>query len=132
MDQSNWIQCCQQLPTAATFFWKELCCAGAMTRRWAPSTRNRLRRNAASIMRDLIWIKCDMTMRQNWNKWGQLVDYCCILIANEKARLWKCSVFGFATTLFYVNVVFKFTRLSLKVQYYTQNIIQLFYYTVRH
>jgi len=30
-----------------------LCCLGAMTRRWAPPTRYALRRNTASIMKDL-------------------------------------------------------------------------------
>ena len=33
----------------------KLCCPGAMTRRWAPTTRYTLRRNTASIMKDLIW-----------------------------------------------------------------------------
>ena len=36
------------------FLRKELCCPGAMTRRWAPPTRYTLRRNPASIMKDLI------------------------------------------------------------------------------
>ena len=53
--RSNQTQCCQRLATAATFLRKELCCPGAMTRRWAPPTRYTLRRNAASIMKDLIW-----------------------------------------------------------------------------
>ena len=35
--------------TAATFLRKELCCPGAMTRRWAPQTRYTLRRTTASI-----------------------------------------------------------------------------------
>ena len=33
---------------------KELCCPGAMTRRWAPQTRYKLRRSTASIMKDFI------------------------------------------------------------------------------
>ena len=45
----------QRLATAATFLRKELCCPGAMTRRWAPPTRYTLRRYAASIIKDLIW-----------------------------------------------------------------------------
>ena len=43
-----------QIATAATFLRMELCCPGAMTRRWAPPTRYTLRRIAASIMKDLI------------------------------------------------------------------------------
>ena len=42
---------------AATFLRKELCCPGAMTRRWAPPTRYTLRRNPASIIKDLIWFE---------------------------------------------------------------------------
>ena len=42
------------LATAATFLRKELCCLGAMTPRWVPRTRYTLRRDAASIMKDLI------------------------------------------------------------------------------
>ena len=45
------------LPTArqrCDILRKELCCPGAMTRRWAPPTRYMLRRNTASIMKDLI------------------------------------------------------------------------------
>ena len=47
-------QCCQRLATAATFLGKELCCQGAMTRKWVPQTRYTLRRNTASIIKDLI------------------------------------------------------------------------------
>ena len=52
--QSNRTQCCQWLATAATFLQKKLCCSGAMTQRWAPQTHYTLRRNRASIMKDLI------------------------------------------------------------------------------
>ena len=45
----------QRLATAATFLQKKLCCPGAMTRRWAPTTRYTLWRYAASIIKDLIW-----------------------------------------------------------------------------
>ena len=41
---------------AATFFRRKLCCPDAMTLRWAPPTRYILRRNTASIMKDLILI----------------------------------------------------------------------------
>ena len=41
--------------TAATFLRKELCCPGAMTRRWAPQTRYTLQRYTESIMKDLIF-----------------------------------------------------------------------------
>ena len=34
---------------------KRECCMGSMTRRWAPLTRYTLRRNTASITKDLIW-----------------------------------------------------------------------------
>ena len=46
----------QQLATAATFLWEDMCCPGAMTQRCAPLTRYTLWRNTASIMEDLIWI----------------------------------------------------------------------------
>ena len=60
--RSNPTQCCQQLATAATFLRKELCYPGAMTRRWAPPTRYTLRRNTASIMKDLIWFDLRSTI----------------------------------------------------------------------
>ena len=47
-------QRCQRLATAATFLRKELCRPGAMMRRWAQPTRYTLRRNPASITKDLI------------------------------------------------------------------------------
>ena len=47
-------QCCQWLATAAAFLRKELCCLGAMMRRWAPPTRYMPRRITASIMKDMI------------------------------------------------------------------------------
>ena len=37
LGRSNRTQCCQRLVTAAAFLRKELCCLGAMTRRWAPA-----------------------------------------------------------------------------------------------
>ena len=49
-------QYCQRLATAATFFQKEKCCLGAMTRRWAPQTRYMLQRNTASLKKNLILI----------------------------------------------------------------------------
>ena len=52
--RSNRTQCCLRLATVATFLRMELCCPGAMTRRWAPPTRYTFRRNTASIMKDLI------------------------------------------------------------------------------
>ena len=45
---------CQLLATASTFLLKNLCCPGAMMRKWAPPTCYTLRRNTASIMKDLI------------------------------------------------------------------------------
>ena len=54
--RSNRTQCCQRFATAAKFLPKELCCPGAMTGRWAPLTRYMLRRNAASIIKDWIWL----------------------------------------------------------------------------
>ena len=42
-------------PSLRHFFEKS--CAGAMTRRWVPLTRYTLRRNTASIMKDLIWFE---------------------------------------------------------------------------
>ena len=43
-----------RLATVATF-QTNLCCQGAMTRRWAPQTRYTLRRITASIIQELIW-----------------------------------------------------------------------------
>ena len=40
--------------TAATFFRKSLLPAGAMMRKWGTQTRHTLRRNTASIIKDLI------------------------------------------------------------------------------
>ena len=54
---SNRTRCCQRLATDVTFLQKELCCPGAMTRGWAQHTRNTLRRNTTSIMKDLIDIE---------------------------------------------------------------------------
>ena len=54
--RSNQTHCCQRLATAATFLQKKLRNPGAMTWRWAPPTRYTLRRNTASIMKDLILI----------------------------------------------------------------------------
>ena len=51
--RSNRTQCCQRLATAATFLQKELCCPGAMMRRWAPPTRYTLQRITASIMKEM-------------------------------------------------------------------------------
>ena len=58
LSQTNWTKCCKRLATVATFLQKKLCYPGAMTRRWTPQTRYTLRRNTASIMKDLIvsWI----------------------------------------------------------------------------
>ena len=39
-------------PPLLTFLQKELCCPGAMTRRWASQIRYTLRSNTASIMAD--------------------------------------------------------------------------------
>ena len=52
--RSNRTQCRQRLAIVATLLRKELCCLGAMTRRWAPPTRYTLWRNAASKIKDLI------------------------------------------------------------------------------
>ena len=57
LGRSNRTQCCQGLATAATLLRKKLCCPGAMTRRWASQTRYTLRRNSASIIKDLISFK---------------------------------------------------------------------------
>ena len=54
---SNRTECCQQLATAATFLRKELCCTGAMTRRWGSQPRYTFRRNTTSIMKDMIWFE---------------------------------------------------------------------------
>ena len=55
--RSNRTQCCQRLATVATFLQMKLCCPDTMTRKWAPPTRYTLRRNAASMMKDLIRVK---------------------------------------------------------------------------
>ena len=47
-------QCYHRLATAAAFRQKKLCCPGSMTQRCATPTDYTLRRNAASIMKDLI------------------------------------------------------------------------------
>ena len=64
--RSNRTQCCQWLAYAAIFLRRKLCCPGAMTRRWAPSTRFTLRRNTTSIMKDLIrchhWLRRDQSV----------------------------------------------------------------------
>ena len=46
----------QRLATAATHLGNELCCPGAMRRRWVTPTRHTLRRITASIIKDLICI----------------------------------------------------------------------------
>ena len=52
LGKSNRTQYCQRLATAATLR-KKLCCPGAMTWRWAPTTRYTLRRITPRIMKDL-------------------------------------------------------------------------------
>ena len=75
--RSNWTQCCQRLAAALTFFRKELCCPGAMTRRLAPKTPYTLWRNTASIIKDLILI--------------YLVIFCLILL--QSCKYFQCFSF---------------------------------------
>ena len=53
------------LATVATFLRKELCCPGAMTRRWAPPTCYTLRRITASIMKDLIDLNIEKVLKKS-------------------------------------------------------------------
>ena len=70
-DRANRTQCCQRLATAATFLRMKLRCPGAMTRRLAPPTRYSLRRNTASIMKDLI---CHLNKIDNVLKQTEVFD----------------------------------------------------------
>ena len=54
--RSNRTRYFQRPDTAAIFLPKELCCLGVMTWRWVPQTRYTLRRNVASLTKDLIII----------------------------------------------------------------------------
>jgi len=53
-DRPNLTQRCKRFATAQ-HLRKQLCCLGAMTRRWAPQTHYTLRRNTASIMKGLVF-----------------------------------------------------------------------------
>ena len=64
--RSNRARCYQRLATAATFLRKELCCPGAMTRRWAAQTPHTLWRNTASIMKDFIWLILFLNFEKKW------------------------------------------------------------------
>ena len=60
---SIWTQCCQWLATTSTFLRKELCCPGAMTRRWTTPSRYSLQRITAIIMKDLIGLNVAQIIR---------------------------------------------------------------------
>ena len=80
--RSNQTQCCWRFASAAKFLWNELCCPGTMTRSWAPQTRYALRRNTASVMKDLIWFQ----------RFSSLISFCKnLIILSTVISLLICS-----------------------------------------
>ena len=92
-DRSNRTQCCQRLATVATLLRIELCCPGAMTRRWAPPTRYTLRRITASIMKDLIWFWVSVASEEAGfgPGWGSLILLMTNLSITAKQDKTQCT-----------------------------------------
>ena len=95
LSRSNRTQCCQRLAATATFFQKELCCPGAMTR-WAPQTRYTLWRKS-SIMKDLIW----SFRRCSGRRYNQTSPRCAIALyhrSKEATAAWSLLCSGCPAT----------------------------------